>query len=133
MRKSNGIQEETLASRYFFCRYAGLGVLLCEQAGAPAVAAPRAIRGDEPTGEWQSAMNGLRGVVCHERAMYPPIPSRRERRIYAANAAVQRWAKVRCACGVDMPRKAGANMAMHIWWIDGLSAFNWKKRVVVIA
>ena len=21
----------------------------------------------------------------------------------------------------------------HIWWIDGLSAFNWKKRVVVIA
>ena len=53
---------------------------------------------------------------------YYLISSLRERRIYAANAAVQRWAKGWCACGLGMPRKAGANMAGAIfggWMIEG--------------
>ena len=42
------------------------------------------------------------------RKCYSPIPSRRERRIYAANAAVRRRVKVWRAYGLGMPRGAGA-------------------------
>ena len=37
------------------------------------------------------------------------------RRIYAANAAVRRLAKVWGACGLGMPRKAGANALRHLF------------------
>ena len=58
----------------------------CAKAVRAAVAAPRATRGCVP-----------RTGKC-----YPSIRSLRERRIYAANAAVQRWAKVWCAYGTSL-------------------------------
>ena len=42
---------------------------------------------------------------------YPPIPSRRERRIYAANAAVQRYRVCLFLRMGIKPCNAGANMA----------------------
>ena len=55
----------------------------------------------------QSATNGLRGAECTNGQVLSTYTSLRERRIYAANAAVQRWQRIWCACGVGMPAGRG--------------------------
>ena len=63
----------------------------------------RASAGDEG----QSATNGQ---------VLSTYTSLRERRIYAANAAVQRWQRIWCACGVVAPQSGGQAQASCACW-----------------
>ena len=55
------------------------------------------------------------GDVSRMGECYPSIPSRRERRIYAANAAVQRYRVCLFLRMGIKPRNVGANMAGAIF------------------